>query len=105
LLCGVLALAGMVTFAFVSFLGCGKLVCSDFSPILVRLYACSVLGFFPFFLFGIYLQLDKTTVSPILFVSLFFMLFFVFPLYSIIPQFFIARWLAKDVEDGTMQTV
>jgi hypothetical protein len=44
---------------------------------------------------------DKMAVSPILF----FMLFFVFPFYSIVPLFFIACWLAKEVENGTMQTM
>ena len=33
------------------------------------------------------------------------MLFFVFPFYSIVPLFFIACWLAKEVENGTMQTM
>jgi len=105
-LCGVLALAGMITFVIAAYWGSGKLVCNDFLPIQVRLYACSVWGFFPLFLFGTYLLLDKTaTGSPILFLTLFFMLFFFFPFYSIIPQFFIARWLAKEAEDGTIQAM
>jgi len=99
LLCGVLAVAGMITFVIVAYWGSGKLVCNDFLPILVRLYAYSVWGFFPLFVFGTYLLLDKTAGSLILFLTLFFVLFFFFPFYCIISQYFIARWLAKEAED------
>ena len=41
-------------------------------------------------------------VWDIILVSVFAVLF---PLYCIVPQYFIARWLAKETEDGTMQMV
>ena len=102
LLCGVLALSGMIVFVFTAFWGSAKLIGSSRLSIPIRLYAWSIWGFLPLILFGIYILLDKAAAASLI---LFFILFGVFPLYSLIPKFFIARWLAKKGEEGTLQLV
>jgi len=62
-------------------------------PVSVRIYV------FNFSTLPCLLLLLIPFVPDIILVSIFAV---AFPLYCIIPQFFIARWLAKEVEDGTM---
>jgi hypothetical protein len=59
-------------------------------PILIRVYIRVFLGFSAAFLFYLFLPF----APPIHFV----ILLGTFPLWSIIPQFFITRWLAKTAE-------
>jgi len=101
-LCGVLALSGMVVFVVVAFCGSMILIGNSLVSISIHRYALSIWGFFPFLcLFGFALM--EKTGSPILSFTLFGVLFIIFPFYSIIPQFFIAGWLAKEADKGTMR--
>ena len=91
----VLGLSGMGVSFVMAFLACHKLWHAVFLPNSIRNYG-----------FGIYvLALCFLFLSPVLlapFFVLFIVLFFAHPLYGIVPQYFIARWLAKEVEDGTI---
>ena len=97
-LCGALALLGVIAFTIVALWGSGKLMGSTFLPVLIRRYALSVWVLFPFILLGANL-LDKHGGS--FFLSLAFLS--ILPLYCIVPQFFIARWLTKKAKGGTTQ--
>ena len=65
-------------------------------------YALSVLGAmsFPFFLSFLPTEELPEFLMTLVAISD----FCVFPFYCVIPQFFIARWLAKEAEDGTMES-
>ena len=91
--CGVLALAGMITFVITAFWGFAKLMDIVFLPT-IRIYLQGVLGFFCLFLLAFFFN-DCLPILGILFG-------FVFPFYCVIPQFFIARWLTKEAENGTI---
>jgi hypothetical protein len=113
LFCRLLTWVGLITFVIATFWGVGK-VARVARPIVIRMY---VGGFFLliFLLFLILFvpvlaQLNDALALLVLknfqaIIRCFYILYFVFLFYSVIPQFFIARWLAKRAEDDAMQLV
>jgi len=95
LLCGVLALSGMITFFVTTLWGFTKLMKVVFLfSILIKAYLIG--GWASLFLlfFILFLPVQLPVYLEIL--------TFIFPFYCVIPQFFIARWLAKEVKNDTM---
>ena len=91
--CGVLALAGAITFFVAAFWGFDKITNGGFPlPTLIRAYFWGVGGILVGFIFVVFLPCEPPFYFTILLC--------IFPFYCIIPQFFIARWLAKE---GTME--
>ncbi|MCL2709650.1 MAG: hypothetical protein FWE95_02120 [Planctomycetaceae bacterium] len=102
LLCRTLALVGAITFVIAAFWGVAK-VAKVARPIVIRMY---VWGFFLFFLSLLFPVLEPLIdfdefISIHVLHFIFSALYIAFPFYSTIPQFFIARWLAKKAEDST----
>jgi len=93
----ILVTLGNIMFLGAAFFGGYKLVCTAFLSLPIRLYAGSVFG----------LPLLQPFVFRLMFPSVFAYILcdLILPLYSILPQFFIARWLAKETADGTMESV
>jgi len=104
LLCGVLAICGIVVFGVTAIWGCGKLKDAAFLPKPIRVYAFGglVLFFSPVL---VALTLCSFPLVQKTLASLFIPLSPVFVLYFVVPQFFIARWLAKCVKDSTPETL
>jgi len=100
-LCLVLVTVGHIVFLGAAFFGGYKLVSTTFLSLPIRLYAGSVLGLplFRPFVFIMTIRFFATSTLAIVLCDL------IFPFYCIIPQFFIARWLTKETEDGTMEPV
>ena len=94
-LCVVLALCGIVVYIITVFWGSYKLMDVAFLPIWLRIYSGSV------WILSLCacLLLIPGSALPIL-VPIYILL-----LYWTIPQFFIARWLAKKPKDATIETV
>jgi hypothetical protein len=93
LLCGGLVIFGVVVLLVTTFWGFYKLTNTAFSlPILIRVYLGSFWGFI--LLFVLSLPFPAPIYIPIL--------LYIFPFYSVVPQFFIARWLAKEAKNGTL---
>jgi len=100
-LCTVCVAVGQIAFLGAAFLGCYKLIGTPFLPFSVRLYAWSVLvaPFFRPFVFILTFHFLKTSILASVLCD------FIFPLYCIIPQYFIVRWLAKETKNDTIQAV
>ena len=98
-LCGVLGLCGIVVFVVAAFWGSVKPAIANFLPCRVQLYASGTWGILSIF---VILQFFYTTFQPFEEPILTLIPIYVFPFYSIISQFFIARWLAKETKNGTM---
>jgi len=80
-------------------LGSGRLLYTIvILPTLIRLYASYYFALPPLFFF---LFSSKFLFIPKIFLVSTFLIGY--PLYALIPQFFIARWLAKEVRDDTME--
>ena len=98
LLCGVLSLSGMVVFTVAALWGCGKLMDVPFLPTMVQVYlaGCFIILFFAFILFLPTLlhtlTIDLTLLIPLI------------PLFYVVPQCFIARWLAKEAKNSTRES-
>jgi len=91
--CGVFALCGMVVSVVFGIWGCLKLTCIAFLaslPYSLRAYLWGIVVFL-FFLFLVPLN------------PLFEMFFCALILYCVIPQFFIARWLASEAKEDSMK--
>ena len=96
---------GLTFSIFVAFVGLRKLVGVAFIPNRITNYAhggfCLYAFIFVFSIFlGFFLRLELSTIDPILIT-----LYIGALLYCIIPQYFIARWLARQAEEGTMEAV
>jgi len=94
LLCGVLALAGIIVFVVASLWGLGKLTDVTFLPFRIQTYAGWGLLFFS--LLFVFLILASPVHLPIFFCLLLF--------YCVFPQFFIAFWLAKGAKNGQKES-
>ena len=94
-LCGVLGVSGTIVFIVTAFWGFGKTINDVFLPFPVRIYGIG--GFLFFFLIFSIPRFVPPACSLILFVA--------FPFYCVVPQFFIARWLTKEAENGTTKSV
>jgi len=92
----ILASIGIIVSVVVAFLGFSRLAVAAFLP--VRIHCYTLGGFVLFLLLFVLAHYDVAT-------TLYYALLYIFPLYGIIPQFFIVRWLAKEVEDGTIQAM
>ena len=93
LLCGSLALFGAIVFVVAAFWGFGKLTNVNFLlPSLIRNYLWGVGGILVSFVLLVFFSSPFS--PPICSV----ILLCIFPFYSVIPQFFIARWLTKEAE-------
>ena len=91
-LCGVLGLSGMVTVMVVAVWGAVLLTNITIVPIRVQIYSLGVFGF-PFFVLFISIFGSPRYLPHIPIVLI---LSCIFPFYSIVGQFFIARWLKKE---------
>jgi len=89
-----LAFLGIGVSILMALWGCFKLLDAAFLPVLVRIYAITGCALFPGYIF-------IATSLPMVG----FILFYIFWLYGIVPQYFIARWLAKEAENDTIQAV
>ena len=97
-LCGVLGLCGTVVFVVAAFWGSVKPAITNFLPYRIQLYASGTWGILSVFVILRLFTSFKPFEEPILTL----IPIYVFPFYSIISQFFIARWLAKETKDDTM---
>jgi hypothetical protein len=75
--------------------GCARLAEAEFLPTSIRQYGR--VGYILFLLFMLAMSLSLRILV--------FILIVVIPFYGLIPQYFIARWLAKEAEEGTMEPV
>jgi hypothetical protein len=93
----IIALTGSGVWFPAAVLGFQKLVDTTIPlPTLIRFYLRSVQRFFLLFLLFLFLPFAPPT--------LFCLFLFIFPFYSIIGQFFIARWLENEPQGGTMES-
>jgi len=92
----ILAAIGKIMSVVCAFLGFSRLAVAAFLPIRIHCYTLG--GFVLFLLFFVSTHYDVST-------TLFYAHLHTFAFYGFIPQFFIARWLAKEAEDGTIQAM
>ena len=93
LLCGLLVGACLIIFVTVSLWSGVKLMGGTFLPIGIRRYGLGVWLLLPFVGLGVCLLNGEAPVLEMICIC-------IFPLYCIVPQFFIARWLSKKAKDG-----
>ena len=98
-LCGVLGLCGIIVFVVAAFWGSVKPAVTNFLPYRIQLYASGTWGILSVF---VILGLFYATFHPFEEPILTLIPICVFPFYSIISQFLIARWLAKEAKDAAM---
>jgi hypothetical protein len=92
-LCGWLTYFGAVVCIGTAFWGSRLIMDVAYLPTWTRIYAGSVWAYIPFALCANIFFYTGTTLIILL---------SMYPFYCLIPQFFIARWLAKEAKDGTM---
>ena len=93
-----LFIVGMILFVIVAFWSSAKLIGNTFLPIGIRRYALGVWLLLPLVGLGVCLLNGEAPVLEMICIC-------IFPLYCIVPQFFIARWLSKKAKDGVTQLV
>jgi hypothetical protein len=96
-LCDLLGVFAMIVFVVSAIWGCIKFTNVDFLPISMRLYAWGIFLFLPI-LFAVLYPLSHKEAF-----MFFAILIYIFPFCCTIPQFFIARWLAKEAKDDTIE--
>jgi hypothetical protein len=83
---------GAISSGIMALGGCARLAEATFLPISIRLYGR--VGYLLYLLLLLSVSLSLTILGLILLC--------VIPLYGLIPQFYIARWLEKEAKDGTI---
>ena len=101
---GAMLAIGIIIYLIAAFRGVSKMMKIARRPVAIRLYLWGFwLLFLSLFLSPVLETLFDFPHWEILFIPCIVIPYVIFPFYSIIPQFFVARWLAKNAEGGTLQ--
>ena len=94
----ILGLSGIAVSSIIAFCGCYKLQRAVFLPVSIRTYGSSGVFF-------IICLIPLVPFLPVPFDMLVAALIFIYPFYGIIPQYFIARWLARQMEIDSLEQI